>query len=73
MFRNSDAQIKWAGTGKCLDLTDGKPVIGNPVGLFFRLFFAQLKVLIQIQLWDCAVPSDNLNQFWDIFPSDLIP
>jgi hypothetical protein len=38
IFQNFPSQIGWAGTGKCIDLTDGKSVNGNPVGLFFFSF-----------------------------------
>lgn len=31
LFTNTRGQIEWAGKGKCIDLTDGKSVNGNPV------------------------------------------
>ncbi|KAJ7813086.1 ricin B lectin domain-containing protein [Mycena olivaceomarginata] len=46
--------IKWKGTGKCLDLTNGNSTIGNPMRPVFSL----------IQLWDCN--GANINQEWQL-------
>ncbi|KAJ7054608.1 ricin B lectin domain-containing protein [Mycena amicta] len=31
---HGNGQLEWAGTGKCLDLTDGKSVNGNPIQIW---------------------------------------
>jgi hypothetical protein len=68
LFQAHGRQFQWKGTGKCLDLTDGNSTIGNPVRIFFRFVPSSCTefLLQQIQMWDCAVPDNNMNQDWQL-------
>ena len=62
---NSDLTIRWAGTNKCVDLTNGIETGGNPVSHFVR-FNSLSKPTLKIQIWTCT--ENNYHLQWIPFP-----